>query len=92
MDTCIRNFKVEFKLNTSVRDFNIHEDIIYKPIIINDISVGYITNAVLDESGLYYNCIGRMWDAFIGTEFKVIDDKNVSLNAVCLKYRRSEGR
>lgn len=74
------NMKVEFTLIVNNK-INV-DNIINKPIITNDIPVGIITEAKIDESGLYYNCNGIIWGKFIGFGYSSKDNEIFEIEAI----------
>lgn len=64
------NMYINFKLNidSAYDKESILSSTINKPIIVNNIPVGVITDVRLDESGLNYDCLGIIWNKFIDVE------------------------
>jgi len=81
------NMRVNFNLAVSESEnFTDIESVINKPIISNRVAIGVITDAKIDESGLWINCSGVIWDKFIGFEFQYSNErKRISMSAVKLK-------
>lgn len=68
--TKTQNMYINFKLN-----INLNHDkettltnTINKPIVVNNIPVGAISDIRLDETGLAYECLGVIWSKFIDVE------------------------
>lgn len=60
------NMRIKFNLiKPNNKDI---EEIINKPITLNGVPIGVITNSELDDSEQYYKCKGVIWDNFIGLE------------------------
>jgi hypothetical protein len=80
------NMKIQFNIIVEEAELDKGtEDIINKPITVNDIPVGVITDAQLDESGLYYNCHGVIWNRFINIEFMRRNNSSLELASIKIK-------
>lgn len=71
----IDSMKVEFNLVIDNNNNN-EDDIVNKPIVLDGKPIGVITKAKLDESGLYFNCEGSIWNLYINIE--IFDDNKFS--------------
>ena len=65
-----QNMYINFKLNIDQHHDKqtILTNTINKPIVVNNIPVGIITDIRLDGTGLAYDCLGVIWNRFINVE------------------------
>lgn len=59
--------KVKFRIDSPVSGELIEDNIVGKPITIDDNAVGYIHSA--NTHGTYCDCEGIIWDRCLGTEY-----------------------
>lgn len=82
------NMYINFKLNINENHDKetILASTINKPIVVNNIPVGAISDIRLDETGLGYDCWGVIWSKFIDVETKCDYDKETyEINSIIVK-------
>ena len=73
---------VEFNIDVDENNKIDLDNFINKPIIINDIPIGVITDVKLDKSELYYNCLGLIWNRYIKLEFSYNNNLKFQLESI----------
>ena len=77
------NLRVEFNLVIDKRYINDNpQNIIHKPIVVNNVPVGCIIDARLDESGLYYSCSGAILDRFISIDLAYGNSSEIHFDSI----------
>lgn len=55
-----------------------------KPIVVDNVPIGTITEAILDSSGTFFKCKGILFSQFMSGQFIINQQKGLHLSALVL--------